>query len=362
MTLALNTTAINATNSTNSTADSASAGTFVLGVCIALLGSTGEQLGLSMWKLAENKAQNYGRAHQYSAQNEPPIVQNGAPNQTPKGPDHGDGNATPEVNESEATASAAAPPQTRRIDLLEEGGHARTCSPAWCVSMQVPLRTFAFLIFATGNGLNLVALGMIQSSIVTLLGAWALVINLGTAKVRQHGLYHSRKWRRLLDTVLATALCCTPGECGSRRAPQPHAAMPRHHFVLFCLCACNPFPPPPPQAPPPKCPCRMRQKLCLKRPSGTTAFKLRCSCMQSSTTYAASVCLPGSLSVWLALCLSVSSTCTPSPSPPQSGTHLHTPLGCLTNVAVAGRGGGGGGCSSFSARSCLCWMGVQCCC
>ena len=46
----------NATNSTTSDGSSTtSAGSFVLGVLIALLGSTGEQLGLTLWKLAENR-------------------------------------------------------------------------------------------------------------------------------------------------------------------------------------------------------------------------------------------------------------------------------------------------------------------
>ena len=40
----------------------------------------------------------------------------------------------------------------------------------------------AVLTFAGGNGLNFVALGLIQESIVTLIGAWALVINIVTAK------------------------------------------------------------------------------------------------------------------------------------------------------------------------------------
>ena len=47
--------------STNSTvaggvSSTTDAGSFVLGVLIALLGSTGEQLGLTLWKLAENRS------------------------------------------------------------------------------------------------------------------------------------------------------------------------------------------------------------------------------------------------------------------------------------------------------------------
>jgi hypothetical protein len=237
---------------------SSSSGTFVTGVIIAVLGSTGEQLGLTLWKLAENRVQKRrddrrkeldDRKHHDESlssptgppdslvvqldENETPTSKNqkhdlseeeGQPH-SPNPSHHTSGvhseHSPHEVSErgsdrrashswtdedniqysasekrpSHATTAAfhekiseqSTTRQTESVELASNSSYSSRPSTLgriklWCIEKEAFMCLLAVVIFSGGNGLNFVALGLIQESIVTLIGAWALVINIITAK------------------------------------------------------------------------------------------------------------------------------------------------------------------------------------
>jgi hypothetical protein len=241
----------------NHESSSSSSGTFVTGVIIAVLGSTGEQLGLTLWKLAENRVQTRREDRRKAGFDE--INVHGKSVGSPAGPpdslivhldddethtsdkknssndklDEGDSPAsnpshnTSVVYSEHALNEVSERGSDRRVghswtdeeksSAYERPSYATTApshekgsekSPAqksevvelasnssfsskpsrfgriktWCIEKEAFMCLLAVLIFSGGNGLNFVALGLIQESIVTLIGAWALVINIITAK------------------------------------------------------------------------------------------------------------------------------------------------------------------------------------
>jgi hypothetical protein len=237
----------------NHDSSSSSSGTFVTGVIIAVLGSTGEQLGLTLWKLAENRVQKRREDRRKAGFDE--VNLHGESAGSPAGPpdslivhlddsemqqsksrnddksDEGDSpasnpshstsvvyseNAQHEIldrvsdrrasqswTDAEKSASEKSHPtissfnekgndQTpiRKTDVVELASNSSFANrksrfgriKTWCIEKEAFMCLLAVLIFSGGNGLNFVALGLIQESIVTLIGAWALVINIITAK------------------------------------------------------------------------------------------------------------------------------------------------------------------------------------
>jgi hypothetical protein len=229
---------------------------FVTGLIIAILGSTGEQLGLTLWKLAENRIQkrrddrrkqadlNFDGKNHASLIDRPeslvvPLYESEvevvrthkdgtketASSQTaPSGSDH-----SSKLKQSQCHSSCSNTSEQEKNILTNCANDSWThgenhphrdqgvlsppsksvatpgddvsinCQPTesssagagasklaslkqWCIEKEAFICVLAFALFAAGNGLNFVALGLIQESIVTLIGAWALVINIVTAK------------------------------------------------------------------------------------------------------------------------------------------------------------------------------------
>jgi hypothetical protein len=248
---------------TSSGGSSSSSGTFAVGVIIAVLGSTGEQLGLTLWKLAENRVQKRRDERRKAELENEQLEDIGSPLSPPESlvvhldetemasrntnlshddatsADTGTGRGqSPKISGAATQAGAAVeenegimrsehdtdedrsdraakhkswiqedkPPEMPSSPTSENSLYihdkSRDQSPSsgtvvtnrsnlshrivllklWCIEKEALMCLIAFATFAGGNGLNFVALGLIQESIVTLIGAWALVINIATAK------------------------------------------------------------------------------------------------------------------------------------------------------------------------------------
>ena len=245
----------NPNDSSSSDGGSSSSGTFVVGVLIAVLGSTGEQLGLTLWKLAENRVQKRrDERRKTELENEhlediasplsPPeslivqldeseIAARANPNLSHDDlitkEAKGKGSVSPAAGADFSAVSVSSEHvadegrseqrgkknswiQDDKISSIgsttttnsfymhektsEQSNSSKSMLPAvdkklrqrivllktWCIEKEALMCLVAVLTFAGGNGLNFVALGLIQESIVTLIGAWALVINIITAK------------------------------------------------------------------------------------------------------------------------------------------------------------------------------------
>ncbi len=233
--------------SSSSDSKDSSTGIFVTGLIIAILGSTGEQLGLTLWKLAENRIQKRrddrrqldlefdGKENSHDKEGslvdhpgsledadnvagfkefetcsrDKSIKISRADNESDSTvPDHSKSQKPLQCHiqfdGSEDTSRRSAPTSSRNGDKSDPdtpsspsmsgpGPNASTSSLStsgsrlesiklWCIEKEAFICVLAFALFAAGNGLNFVALGLIQESIVTLTGAWALVINIVTAK------------------------------------------------------------------------------------------------------------------------------------------------------------------------------------
>ena len=220
---------------------------FVTGVLVALLGSTGEQLGLSLWKLAEmrvqkrdaelraNKLAKSTRARKLSSiiqrvgsadeaeENESSVkektgsiymqepmnevctscapvieidesetanrieilVNDATDSDGPviSAPDDSFESRVPSLKDILSTDSSPKPPHSPHpsaagLDISLESEHGSDWSAdgdaggggpgggglrAWCVRHEAPLSFLAVIVFAGGNGLNFVALGLIQA-------------------------------------------------------------------------------------------------------------------------------------------------------------------------------------------------------
>jgi hypothetical protein len=191
-------------------------GVFVTGLIIALLGSTGEQLGLTFWKLAENRIQKrrddrrrlaleldgkVGDADTSSTAHPDSLVVHvdGSPEHVPNDQSdirgsghshyqpssqqplpHGNDLEDPSCRSNKSSNGAltnggelcqdkSASPSSNLVDVAfaPSSGDGRSSRLGriknWCVENEVPLCAFAFALFAAGNGLVFVALGLIQA-------------------------------------------------------------------------------------------------------------------------------------------------------------------------------------------------------
>mmetsp|Transcript_26546 Transcript_26546/g.69795 ORF Transcript_26546/g.69795 Transcript_26546/m.69795 type:complete len:385 (+) Transcript_26546:68-1222(+) len=210
---------------------SSTSSSFASGVLVAFLGSTFEQLGLTLWKLADNRVQKRRELRKNILADDEHVelatpsshrdslagnVDDESVDQRTLSPASkndmievvrrdSDDDLSPSSQISGRSFGAdtqpedGIPPSPRkpttviRFDSEVEEKHIETDDEenetdrleswrVWCVEKEIVVTVLAAIVYAAGNGLNFVALGLIQESIVTLIGAWALVINIVTAK------------------------------------------------------------------------------------------------------------------------------------------------------------------------------------
>jgi hypothetical protein len=202
-------------SSNDSDSKNGDTGVFVTGLIIALLGSTGEQLGLTFWKLAENRIQKRrddrrqlaleledkvgdtdttSTAHpdslvvhvdgspEHVPNNQSDISCSGHSHHQPSSQQHLPHRSDLEdpsyrsnkssngalTNGSELCQEMSTSPSSNIVDgafapSSGDGSSRLGRIRSWCVDNEAPLCAFAFALFAAGNGLVFVALGLIQA-------------------------------------------------------------------------------------------------------------------------------------------------------------------------------------------------------